>query len=68
MRWMGLACAACARPSTGGFVTNNGSGTDFCCTAILVQPSIAPPNSNAIQPTCRSFRAMSRPMFLPSLP
>ncbi len=63
MRWMGLACAAWARPSTGGFVTSNGSGTDFCCTAILVQPSIAPQNNKVNQPMCRSFRAMSRPML-----
>jgi hypothetical protein len=30
LRRIGLACAACVWPSTGGFVTNIGSGTVFC--------------------------------------
>ena len=63
-RRIGLACAAW-RPSTADLVTNIGSGIDFCCTAVLVQPRSAPPNRRAIQPTCRSFRAMSR--FPPNL-
>ena len=59
LRWIGLACAAWGRPSTGGFVNSNGSGTDFCCTAVFVQPRNAPPMSK-IQAHCRNFRAISR--------
>src|SRR5215469_442778 len=59
-RRMGLAWAACGRPSTAGLVTRSGSGTLFCCTAVLVQPRIVLPNIKDSQPMCRSFRAMSR--------
>jgi len=60
LRRIGLDWAVCGRPSTADLVTNIGSGMDFCCIAVLVQPRNAPPKRRVIQPRCRSFRAMSR--------
>jgi hypothetical protein len=57
-------CAVCDRPSTGGFVTSMGSGTGFCCTALLVQPTTMHVATKPAQPMRRSLRLMSGPIYI----